>query len=236
MRLRILFVLISAMVPAADGRSAERPHDFARWERAIARFEEQDRISAPPKEGVVFVGSSSVRLWDLARSFPDHATINRGFGGSEIVDSTHFAERLIVPHEPRVVVLYAGDNDLARGRLAEEVAGDFREFVRAVRARLPKSRIVFIGIKPSIARWKQWETMQRTNQLIRSDCAKDESLAFVDVAPAMLGDDGLPRPELFASDGLHLSGMGYAVWAERVGPHLGRPVQAPAPRPSEGVD
>lgn len=215
--LAIIPAMLISIVPAlAD----DPPRDFARWEPAIAQFDWKDRESPPPKGGTLFVGSSSIRAWNLAESFPGRKTINRGFGGSEIADSTHFADRLIVPHEPRTVILYAGDNDLARGRSAEQVAADFRAFAATVHERLPKAKVVFIGIKPSIARWKLWDQAQRANALIREECGRQEWLEFVDVAPAMLGEDGRPRPELFVNDGLHLSRQGYEVWAKLVAPHV----------------
>ena len=136
-----------------------------RWEKDIAAFEAADRISAPPKGEIVFVGSSTIRFWDLANAFPDLKTINRGFGGSEMADSTRFVDRIVVPYSPRVVVVYAGDNDIAGGRLSEQVVVEAERFVTKVRAALPDVRIVFIGLKPSILRWAQVDRM-------RSDASK----------------------------------------------------------------
>ena len=199
---------------------------FARWEKAISAFEEQDEKSLPPKGAVLFVGSSSIRMWNVEKSFPDHTVINRGFGGSQIADSTHFADRIIVKHEPKTIVFYAGDNDIARGKTPERVAADFQSFANLIHQKLPKTKIVYIGVKPSIARWKLADTMQRANKLIKVLCEKDKRLVFVDVFPPMLGDDGKPRAELFIKDGLHLSEKGYAVWTEQVLPHLPKPKAA----------
>src|SRR5690606_31638453 len=112
--------------------AADPPSPFARWEKAISAFEEQDRKSPPPKGAVLFVGSSSIRLWNLEKSFPHHSTINRGFGGSQIADSVHFADRLILKHEPKVIVSYAGDNDISAKKSPERVASDFQSFVKVV--------------------------------------------------------------------------------------------------------
>lgn len=190
------------------------------WRAAISEFEKQDTQEPPPKNGIVFVGSSTIRLWNLAASFPDLPAINRGFDGSQICDSTHYAEQLMVKHQPRLIVLYAGDNDVAAGKSAKQVHGDFRAFVAKVRKSLPKTPVAFISIKPSIKRWSMAEVMQAANRLIEADCKKDESLHFVDIWPAMLGKDGQPRKELFRDDGLHMNAAGYKLWAELLRPHL----------------
>ncbi|MDA1015753.1 MAG: SGNH/GDSL hydrolase family protein [Planctomycetota bacterium] len=184
----------------------------SRWEKAISAFETEDRKNPPPKNAILFVGSSSIRLWDLPKSFPDLRVINRGFGGSEISDSIEFAERIIFKHEPRVVVLYAGDNDIAKGKSAAQVVKDFHRFEQLVHARLPKTRILFIAIKPSTKRWSLYPAIKEANATIQTDCAKQSHLTYVDIATPMLGDDGKPKPELFVKDGLHLNSAGYAVW------------------------
>ncbi len=194
--------------------------DFSRWEKAIEAFEKQDQTKPPPQNGVLFAGSSSIVRWPLPKYFPMLDAINRGFGGSGLADSIHFAPRLITKHKPRVVVLYAGDNDIASGKTPEQVASDFREFVRVVHKELPKTKIVFLSIKPSLARWKLWDKMTQANKLIAEQCAKDEHLTFLDVGPPMLGDDGKPKPELFAPDGLHLSEKGYELWTALLKPHV----------------
>src|SRR5690242_4123501 len=127
LRLALTGLLLVPALLVPHTRAEEKP-DFSRWEKDIAAFEKSDRDRPPPKNAVLFVGSSSIRLWDLAKSFPDVPTINRGFGGSQLADSVHFAPRIVLPYEPRVVVLYAGDNDLAAGKTPEQVHADFRAF------------------------------------------------------------------------------------------------------------
>lgn len=198
-----------AAVPAAE-----------RWEPAIRAFEAQDHKSAPPKGGVVFVGSSSIRMWAVEKSFPELSALNRGFGGSQMADSARYADRIVTLYEPRVVVLYAGDNDLAAGKSPEQVLADYRQFVGKVHAALPKTRIVYIAVKPSIARWKLIEKVRTTNGLIQQAAAGDPRLVFIDVEKPMVGPDGKPRPEFFLRDGLHLNAEGYRIWADLVRPHL----------------
>jgi len=127
-----------SVVPRPARGDEERP--ASRWEDAIRAFESADRGSPPPKHAVLFVGSSSIRMWDLAKGFPRRRVINRGFGGSQIADSTEFAARIIIPHAPRVVVLYAGDNDIAGGKSAEIVARDFD--LDAIRGKLHSGEVV----------------------------------------------------------------------------------------------
>src|SRR5262249_4332898 len=139
----------------------DKKPDFSRWEKAIAAFEKADMTKPPPENAVLFVGSSSIVRWKLPQFFPMMDVINRGFGGSQLADSVHFAPRIVNKYKPRTVVLYAGDNDLATGKTPEQVATDFREFVKMVRRDLPMTKIVYISIKPSISRWRLWEKISK---------------------------------------------------------------------------
>ena len=133
----------------------------------MAAFEEQDRKD-PAIGGVVFVGSSSIRLWDLKKSFPDVPALNRGFGGSVIPDSVDHVDLLVIRHKPRIVVFYAGDNDIAAGRTPQQVFDDYKAFVSKVHAAVPAARIAFIGIKPSIQRWALVDKVRAANALVRT--------------------------------------------------------------------
>jgi len=205
---------------AMSSLSAWTAHAQGRWEQDIAAFEAADRVAPPPKGEVVFVGSSTIRIWDLAASFPDLKAINRGFGGSEMADSTRYVDRIVVPYAPRVVVVYAGDNDIM-GTTSEQIGIAFEQFVRAVHAKLPATRIVYIGIKPSPLRWAQVDRMRSANVVIEQFCQRDDRLAFVDIDHAMLGWDEKPRPELYQADGLHLTPAGYHILNTLVRPFLG---------------
>jgi lysophospholipase L1-like esterase len=189
------------------------------WAKEMAAFAQQDQQS-PAIGGIVFVGSSSIRLWDLAKSFPNLPAINRGFGGSQMIDSVTHADLLVIRHKPRTVVVYAGDNDLAAGKSPQQVSDDFRAFVAKVRSALPETRIAYIGIKPSIQRWAIVDKVRQANALIRAYCDTDDRLGFIDVDGPMLGWDAKPRKDLFIEDGLHLSPKGYALWAMLVQPFL----------------
>ena len=200
--------------------SAEPEKDPSRYESSIRAFEKQDRTQPPTTEGILFIGSSSIRGWNLEPYFSDLPVINRGFGGSHIADSVAFAERIVLPYRPKVIVLYAGDNDVTHGKSPQRVLADYRAFVAKVHQSLPKTRIVFIAIKPSISRWKLVDKMRQANRLIQAVTEKDDRQVFVDVDAPMIGPDGKPKKELFKSDGLHLNDTGYKLWAELVRPHL----------------
>lgn len=221
MRNRFFAGLIVCAIGVCWPLFADEPEDdFARWEKAIAAFEASDKENPPPKGATLFVGSSSIRLWKLEDSFPNQKAINRGFGGSQIADSVHFADRIVLKHRPKTIVFYAGDNDIAKGKSPERVHGDFRQFVETVHKELPETKIVYIAIKPSLARWKLAETIKKANKLIEAECKKNRKLAFADVWDPMLTDDGKPRPELFAKDGLHLNEAGYKLWTSVIERHL----------------
>ncbi len=205
----------------AAGRPAAAAHDVARWEGEIKAFEAADRASPPQKGGVLFLGSSTIRLWStLARDFPDQKVTNRGFGGSEIADATHFADRIVFPHEPRQIFLRAGGNDIHAGRLPEEVAADFAEFVRKVHGRLPETEIVFISISPAPARWGEKDKNLALNMLVREMALRMPRVAYADCYDLSLAPDGRPRAEIFLDDRLHLNAEGYKLLAERVRPFL----------------
>lgn len=214
------FLVVAASAVAGQTSRAEDKADFTRWEKDIAAFEQRDREKPPPKNALLFVGSSSIRLWDLSKSFAGVEAINRGFGGSQLADVVHFAPRIVLPYEPRRIVLYAGDNDIAAGKTPERVFADFQAFDRVVHKKYPKIRIVYIAIKPSLRRWPLIDKIRKANALIEVECKKSDGLVYLDVVAPMLGKDGKPRPELFRDDGLHLNAKGYALWTELLKPHL----------------
>ena len=218
--------IAAAIVAAALGLNGAAAFQADQWAEAMQAFEKQDRESPPPANGVVFVGSSSIRLWNLQKSFPDLPVINRGFGGSLVIDSANHVDLLVVKHKPRVVVFYAGDNDIAAGKTPRQVADDFKAFVTKLRAARPGTRVAFIGIKPSIQRWQLVQKVREANALIREYCDDDDLLGFVDVDGPMLGWDAKPRTDLFIEDGLHLSPKGYELWTALVRPFVEQGPQA----------
>jgi len=198
-------------------------HTSAKWEKDIQTFEDADRSAPPPANGIEFVGSSSIRRWQtLAQDFPGKPVYNRGFGGSQLADLVNFADRIIIPYAPKQVVIFAGSNDINAGKTAEIVFGDFVALVTQIRKALPRTEIAYIAISPTPSRWSQVDEVRAANELIAGYC-KRNGMVFINTFPLMLGEDGLPRPDLFVADRLHLNAKGYAIWREAVAPVLNGP-------------
>ncbi len=217
---------ISLVLKAQDGPKAKDGPE--RWEQTIQAFEDWDRKNSFPPDAVLFVGSSSIRLWPTRESFPDLPVINRGFGGSQISEVNYYARRIVLPYKPSVVVFYAGDNDIASGKSARQVFSDYKAFTELVHAELPQTRIIFVCIKPSRSRWALWPVMSEANAMVKELCGKDSRLYYFDAASPLLDSEGLPKLDFFLSDKLHLNGEGYKVWST-----LLRPVIAEARKPDK---
>ncbi len=208
------FALSLALLSVASAKPSD-------WTAEIDLLTQADATQPPPPNGIVFVGSSSIRFWEtLAQDFPALPVIRRGFGGSELADSSYYLDRIVFPYQPRTVVLYAGENDLNAGRPPEDIAADFAAFCTKAFTALPQTRIIYLAMKPSPRRWALREKMERGNALIAALCSRDPRLTFVDVYTAMLGADGQPRPELFREDHLHMKPEGYAIWVHLLEPLL----------------
>ena len=205
-------------VRAADSNSGTN-----RWEPEIEAFERADKTNPPPQHAILFVGSSSIRIWpDLQQDFPGHTVFKRGFGGSELSDAVAFADRIVTPYKPKLILLYEGDNDIAAGKSPERIFSDFKAFVHKVRAALPDTRIAYIAVKPCPSRKKFLPEVRATNRLIREYTEKHKDLSFIDIYTPMLNPDGSLRPELFQKDYLHMNKKGYAVWVSVITPLLDR--------------
>jgi lysophospholipase L1-like esterase len=192
-----------------------------RWEAEIAAYEDADLADPANPGSIVFVGSSSIRLWQtLSEDMAPMPVLNRGFGGSVIADATHFADRIILVYEPSAVVLYAGDNDIFFGLSGDCTLRDFEAFAAGIHAAAPGTPIYYISIKPSPARWAWWEEMLRANELIEARTTTSSALHFIDVSEAMLDQDGEPIEDLYSPDGLHMSDAGYDLWTSIVQPQI----------------
>ena len=203
-------------LPALTGVEAGAKVPF---EPEILAFEAADRASPPTPGGVVFVGSSSFRMWsNAAADFPAVALLNRGFGGSTLPEVVQLTPRIVLKYRPHLVVLYAGDNDLNAGRTPADVLNDYQTFVGLIRRALPATRIVFVSIKPSPSRWAIADRMREANRLVAQEIARDTLQTYVDVFTPMLGANGRPRAELFGPDSLHMTRAGYLLWRERLAP------------------
>lgn len=211
--LRLIVVLMGAA--AALAAAPEK------WAAEVAAIVKQDAARPAPRDAIVFVGSSSIRIWrTLEKDFPGLPVLNRGIGGSELADSVHYFEPLVASCRPRLVVLYAGENDIALGRQPEQVAADFRAFCAKLDQALPAARLIFVGMKPSPSRARHAAAMQRANTLVAAECARDPRRTFLDIWPLMLDQAGRSRPELYRADQLHMNADGYAIWIKALAPLL----------------
>lgn len=229
---RFVFVLFCAsswqfaFVAHADEKPAAKKADAPRFEAEISAFEAYDHKNAWPHDPILFVGSSTIRLWQSADAFPDLPIINRGFGGSTVDDVNHYADEIVFKYKPRIIVFYAGDNDIAGGRSADRVFDDFEKLATSVHERLPETPLIYLAIKPSIARWKLWPQMQVVNNRVKELAHSNKQIVFIDTAPPLLGADGLPEKSFFRDDGLHMSDAGYAAWNKLIAPVMKSPVGA----------
>ena len=214
--MKILLLLLLALVPCF---ACVAQTNHAQWNAAIEAFEASDRANPPPQGAVLFIGSSSIEHWkSVAADFPEVRVINRGFGGSELGDSTYFADRIVKPYHPRAIVLYAGDNDLYDGHTPLQVRDAFSAFVSKVRLFDPDVPIAFVSIKPSMARKALLPKIKQANELVHEYAATQKNVAYIDVLTPMLGADGQPQPKWFIEDGLHMNRMGYALWIDMLKP------------------
>ncbi|MCB9849239.1 MAG: hypothetical protein H6817_00880 [Phycisphaerales bacterium] len=216
--LALLFAI--PLVAIADDAKPVADPDPARFADGIAIFERFDAKNAWPADPILFVGSSSIRMWKTHNGFPDLPVINRGFGGAHISDVLHFFDQVVAPYNPRVIVFYCGDNDIAAGKTPERVHADYRAFIKRVYEKYPDTAIVYLPIKPSGSRWNHWPAMDEANKRIRADIEKDPKQTYVDLATILLGEDGKPRDDLFLKDRLHLNDEGYKLWNEKLAPVL----------------
>lgn len=191
------------------------------WEVDMARFDAGDAAHPPPADPVVFIGSSSFRMWTtLRRDFPDVPVLNRGFGGAQVRDLAWHADRIAIRYRPRVLLVYAGENDIDAGRTPGQVLADTRILVDRLRAALPDARIVWISIKPSPARAAQLQRQRDANRLVEAWLRTRPGTRYVEVATPMLDAQGAPRTDLFIGDRLHMNAAGYALWRDAIAPLL----------------
>jgi lysophospholipase L1-like esterase len=220
MRTIALTAFILFLFTAASGQAEPytREND---WEKEIASMLEIDMRQTPPATPVVFIGSSSIRMWSsLRQDFPHLNVINRGFGGSHLEDLVFWAPKIVTPYNPRKIVVYSGENDIEVGQSPENALADFRAFVDFRDRELPGVPVIYISMKPSVLRWSKWPEMKRANDLIKAESAKRKRVTYVDISLDMLGPDGKPKPELFLADGLHMNPAGYAIWRRILLPYL----------------
>ena len=215
-----LFLFIIALLCSALISHAQT----APFQNEINEFKKEDSLHTPPKNAILFIGSSSFRMWsDVQSYFPDYSIINRGFGGSQLPDVIHFAPNIIYPYQPKQIVIYCGDNDLNADTSVsgKDVFLRFQTLYTLIRKNLGrKVNIAYISIKPSPSRANLLPNMIVANTLIEQFLSKEKNAAFIDVFHSMLDADGHMRPELYKDDNLHMKPAGYAIWQKAIEPYL----------------
>jgi lysophospholipase L1-like esterase len=219
MRVLVLLLTLLAGPVLFAGENVPEPNRFA---SEIRTFEQWDSKNSYPSDAVLFVGSSSIRMWETHKSFPDLPLINRGFGGSHISDVIFYFNKVVLPYKPRLIIFYAGDNDIASDKSPKQVLNDFQKFVSMVEENLPQTPVIFISIKPSESRWNFWPASRQANEMIRLFCEKNNRLTFVDAGSVLLNADGKVNNEFFLSDKLHMNEKGYRKWTQILRPVIER--------------
>ncbi|MGI8600636.1 MAG: GDSL-type esterase/lipase family protein [Chitinophagaceae bacterium] len=189
----------------------------------IQLFKKQDSISPPSANPILFIGSSSITNWkDIKDYFPHHTIINRGFGGSQLTDIIYYANDVIYPYNPKQVVIYAGENDLAYSDTVKaiHVLERFKTLYSLIRKKYSDIPVVYISIKPSVARKFLMPKMEEANKLIKEFLCSEKNASFVNVYSKMLLPDGSPDPIIFLDDNLHMNSKGYAIWQRAIEPYL----------------
>jgi len=224
---RLLPALITSLLSASLGptAAAQTPAgDANRFEAVVRAYEAADALSAPPRGAILLAGDSQFFRWKtLAEDLPEYTIVNRGVDSFRIADLIHFADRLIVRHQPRLIVLHAGGNDVHGGKTPEQVLADFQALVVRLRASLPGVPIAFSSLTPGPGRWDEAEQRRRTNAAVKNYVASQPGLLFIDLWDAMLTPDGQPRPDLWVEDRIHPNHAGYRLRVKIMRPLLGPP-------------
>jgi lysophospholipase L1-like esterase len=207
--------------PIVEGFVQTGSNDPKRFEKSIIAFEKQDQELPPAKGGILFVGSSSIRLWPVKESFPNRTIIHRGFGGSTTTDLNFYFDRIVLPYEPKVIVYYEGDNDLGQKISPTKIIENTSHFIDRVHKLWPETVVLYIPVKPSIKRWGMWVQIQETHKFMREIAAKDDKVIFLETISPLL-KNGEPDSALFKEDGLHLNEAGYQLWTPIVEAELAK--------------
>lgn len=211
-----LLVLSGAIVYTSCSQQNGKP-----FYREIQAFKSADKQHPPPKDAIVFVGSSSFAMWTKVQDyFPGYKIINRGFGGSGLNDAIAYEDDIIAPYHPKQVVIYSGENDIAANATADDVLQRFTTLFKMIRRDLPGVHVVYVSIKPSPSRQKYMPVMMNANAMIKKFLTAQKNATFVDIYSKMLDASGNLRPELYRDDSLHMKKAGYEIWKEALTPVL----------------
>ncbi len=215
-----IFILFFLFIGITNTSFAQKKLDS--FESAIIKYEEEDQKNGYQPGAILFTGSSSIRMWkSLTDDMSPMPVINRGFGGSTIPEVTYYADRILLPHHPKFIVFYCGENDLSNDEAKSGLPlKSFKQFHRYMEQNLPETKVFFIAIKPSISRWHYWPKMAEANEKIKKFINSKDNYYFVDTASGMLDENGTVLQDIFIKDNLHMNAKGYAIWTKVIKPIL----------------
>ncbi|HET6766171.1 MAG TPA: GDSL-type esterase/lipase family protein [Chitinophagaceae bacterium] len=215
----ILFILAACK---SNSKQENKPVADPPFWNDIQNFKRQDSISSPQKGVILLIGSSSFTMWeDVQNDFPGYTIVNRGFGGSTLLDQIRYADDIIFPYQPKQIVIYCGENDLASSDsvTATMVVGRFKQLYAMIREKT-EAPVAYVSMKPSPSRRHLFQKMREANGLIKNFLASQKNAVFIDIHQKMLNAAGEPIPEIFLEDSLHMNAKGYAIWQETMKPYL----------------
>ena len=220
-------LFLHLLITPASGQLANQagsPLRLAKWEPSIQAFEDQDKASAPPTGETLLVGGSNARRWSTVdRQLPDHQVLNRAFGGARLAEIVHFADRIILPYAPSILLVNAGGNDLGSGTTPDELHAIAKELLKTVHGKLPDTTVYFIGIpyvRKVSSKPEAMEFLDKANQGLASLAKENTKVEFIDLSTPLLDEDGRFQPNLYVKDGVHFSTEGYKKVAAIVGKAL----------------
>ena len=194
---------------------------FAAWEKEMAAFKKLDEENPPQPGLTLFVGSSTFTIWkSMQEDMPDIALINRGFGGSQVTDLIEHFDTVIAPYDPKHIVIYEGDNDLASGKAPELVLSNYKKLLETIRERYAQVPVTVVSVKPSEARRDKIESMNELNQKLNVWASLTDNLYYLNTFDITVNGEGRPIPEYYQKDNLHLNQNGYKAWARKIAEHI----------------
>ena len=202
----ILFVSVNAF-------SQKNP-----FENEIKAFRAQDSIQKPQDGMILFIGSSSFRLWkSVTEDFHNPNIVNRAFGGATLEDVIYYQDDVVLKYNPKKIFIYCGENDIASSeKVTPQIVFDrFKTLYQNIRSKFPETPIVFVSIKPCILRWSMKDRMMEANKLIQNYISQQKFTTFVNIWDKML-ENGEPKKDIFIEDNLHMNAKGYALWIKEM--------------------
>ncbi len=214
--MKYLFLLCALLIFSFT--RGQNTNHFASEVAAIQK--KYDTLIDPDKETIVFVGSSSIRMWhDLQKRFPEHQIVNAGFGGSQASDLLLYTNELILNYKPKKVFLYEGDNDIFAGKKSDEIIADMMQIIQKIKAQNPSTKVVLLSAKPSLARWKYRRRYKKLNRHFKKLSSQDAHIDYIDLWSPMLNKRKVMK-DIFIEDGLHMNAKGYAIWYNTIKPFI----------------